>query len=105
MDLLEELFKVNAAAIAEGRYEVAYHTLMAALHVADSRGDLIALERITQAVREQEAIVEAVRPSHNLSSTHARLRKQTPLFESLRIHIDAVRLRLESAQKLRARHS
>ncbi|HYY61501.1 MAG TPA: hypothetical protein VE756_08940 [Burkholderiales bacterium] len=95
-ELLDTLFKANAEAAAQGEYEVAYHTLMAALHLADRHADLRAVERINLLARQQQAMVEAVQPPHNLSSAQAKNRGQTPLFESLRIHIDSVRLRHES---------
>jgi hypothetical protein len=99
--LLESLFEANAAAAAQGEFEAAYHTLMAALHIADRQADMPALERIISLAREQQAMVEAVRPPHNLSSAHAKSRGQTPVFESLRIHIDAVRFRHESTAAFR----
>jgi hypothetical protein len=96
-DLLDTLFHANEVAAAQGELEVAYHTLMAALHLADGRADMQALQRIAQLAKKQEAMVEAVQPPHMLSSVRAKNRGQTPLFESLRIHIDAVRLRHEGS--------
>ena len=104
-DLLDILFKANDAAAAQGEFQVAYHTLMAALHLADGRGDMEALQRIAQLAQAQQAMVEAVQPPHNLSSAQAKTRGQTPVFESLRIHIDAVRLRHEGTAAVRRARS
>jgi hypothetical protein len=94
-DLLDTLFHANEVAAAQGEFQVAYHTLMAALHVADARADMQALKRIAELAENQEAMIEAVQPPHILSSAKAKNRGQTPVFESLRIHIDAVRVRHE----------
>jgi hypothetical protein len=68
---------------------------MAALHLADRHADLRAIRRISSRAQQQQAMLEAVQPPH-LSSAQAKNRGQTPVFESLRKHIDSVRLRHES---------
>ena len=100
--MLSEVLRLNAAAAAGGEYEVAYHLLMAALHIADHAKDLAALEHIAQLAKEQGRAVEQVQPPHHLSRYQAQLRGQTAIFDSVTAHIDAVRLRLQSEQ-LRAR--
>jgi hypothetical protein len=35
--MLDEVLKLNADAVAQGEYEVAYHLLMAALHSAEGQ--------------------------------------------------------------------
>ena len=97
--MLEAILRLNADAAAQGEYEVAYHLLMAALHVADHAHDFGALERITRLTKEQGAQVEAIEPPHHLSRAHAQLRGQTAVFDSLIAHIDAVRLRLQSDEQ------
>ena len=102
--MLNEVLKLNAEAAAHGHYEVAYHLLMAALHVADDEKDLAALERIAKSILEQAAAIERMQPPHHLSRHQARLRGQTALFDSLAAHIEAVRLRLQSdAQRAKLR--
>ena len=106
--MLEEMLALNRQAAAGGDYEVAYHLLMAALHMADHTRDLAGVERIAQLAKEQCAAIERVRPAHHLSRQQAQLRGQTSVFDSLGAHIDAVRLRLQSDEqrsKLRRRPS
>ncbi|HET7362854.1 MAG TPA: hypothetical protein VFJ70_04690 [Burkholderiales bacterium] len=79
------LLKLSGEAAARGQYEVAYHLLMAALHVA--------------LTKQQAAAIERVQPSHHLSRHQAQLRGQTALFDSLAAHVEAVRLRLQSEQQ------
>src|SRR5207237_797435 len=97
--MLDEVLQLNAEAAARGQYEVAYHLLMAALHVADDEKDLAVLERVAKIAREQAAAIERVQPSHHLSRHLAQLRGQTALFDSLAAHVEAVRLRLQSEQQ------
>ena len=96
MTLLAETLELNRRAAETRDYEVAYHLLMAALHLADHARDAAALERIARLAKEQGAAVEAVQPPHHLSRAQAQLRGQTALFDSLITHIDAVRLRIRS---------
>jgi hypothetical protein len=69
--MLSDVLNLNAAAAARGDFEVAYHLLMAALHLADHEKDSAALERITTLAGEQGKAVERVQPPHHLSSCHA----------------------------------
>src|ERR1051325_8446970 len=100
--MLDAVLKLNADAVAQGEYEVAYHLLMAALHFAEGQKNVVALDRITQLAKEQGGAIERV-PTHQLSRKQAQLRGQTALFDSLLTHIEAVRLRIQSdAQRARA---
>jgi hypothetical protein len=102
--MLDEVLKLNADAAAHGEYEVAYHLLMASLHVAEGQKNVSALDRITERAKEQGAAIERVQLPHQLSRKQAQLRGQTALFDSLLAHIEAVRLRLQSdEQRARAR--
>jgi len=101
--MLDAVLKLNADAVAQGEYEVAYHLLMAALHFAEAQKNVVALDRITQLAKEQGGAIERVQPTHQLSRKQAQLRGQTTLFDSLLTHIEAVRLRIQSdAQRARA---
>ena len=101
--MLEEILALNRQAAGKGDFEVAYHLLMAALHHADHAGDEPALTRLAELARTQGAAVEAVQPPHHLSRRLAEARGQTALFDSFQAHVDAVRLRMQSARHLRQR--
>ena len=92
--MLDEVLKLNADAVAQGEYEVAYHLLMAALHFAEAQKNVVALDRITQLAKEQGGAIERVQPTHQLSRKQAQLRGQTTLFDSLLTHIEARQTRL-----------
>jgi hypothetical protein len=102
--MLDKVLKLNAEAAAQGDYEVAYHLLMAALHVADHAKDAAGVERIAQLAREQGGALERLQPPHHLSRRQAQLRGQTAVFDSLMTHVDAVRLRLQSDHQRARRH-
>ena len=101
--VLEEILALNARAAAAGDFEVAYHLLMAALHLADHSGDEAALDRLAQIARAEADALEAVQPPHHLSRQLAGARGQTALFDSFQHHIEAVRLRMKGARHLRQR--
>lgn len=96
----DSLVELADDAAAAGEFETAYHLLMAALHLADHRGDQEAAMRIGAAGRRLGAAVEAVAPPHRLSRAEAKRRGHTALFDQLDVHAEAVRLRLESAAEL-----
>ena len=96
MSLFDELMSLHARAAAEGEYEVAYHCLMAALHLADQQGDERALDEVDAAVKEVGATIESLAPEHQLSRSNAEKRGQPPLVESMVAHVQAVRARLRA---------
>ena len=101
--MLDRLLNINREAFAAGEYEVAYHVLMAALHLVDHARDREGLERVAQAAREEGAAVEALQPPHHLARSQAQLRGQIAVFDSLRVHLDAVRLRMQGAAQVAGR--
>ena len=84
--MLERLLQINAEAFAGRQFEVAYHTLLAALHIVDDAHDRQGLERIARTVAEQGGAMQA-------ASSLFRL------YDTLRVHADAVRLRMDSAEQ------
>ena len=102
--MFEQIIQLNQRAAVQGDYEAGYHLLMAALHSADRARDVQALDLLTKLARDQGAEVEAIDPPHHLSRKHAEARGQTAVYDSLLTHIDAVRLRLDSARQLEKHH-
>ena len=100
--MLDEILELNRRAAQEGDFEVAYHLLMAALHYVDHAGDEAALARLVELARKQASAVEAVAPAHHLSRRLAQVRGQTALYDSFQAHAEAVRLRLQSARRLKS---
>ena len=96
----DSLLELANDAAAEAEYETAYHLLMAALHLAEHRGNHDAVMRIGAAGRRIGAAVEAVVPPHRLSRGEAKKRGHGAIFDQFDVHAEAVRLRLESAEEL-----
>lgn len=96
----DSLLELADDAAAQAEYETAYHLLMAALHLADHRGDHDAVMRIGAAGRRIGVAVEAVAPAHRLSRAEAKKRGHTAIFDQFDVHAEAVRLRVESAEEV-----
>ena len=96
----DALLELANDAAAEAEYETAYHLLMAALHLAEHRGNHDAVMRIGAAGRRIGVAVEVVVPPHRLSREEARKRGHTAIFDQFDVHVEAVRLRLESAAEV-----
>ena len=71
----------NAAAFAAGRYEVAYHFLMAAMHSAEDAHDPVRLTEVARRCREQLRAIDSGSPSHRLSSPSAQSHGHRSIFE------------------------
>jgi hypothetical protein len=82
----QSLLELADDAAAEGEYQAAYHLLMAALHLAERRGDHEAVMHVGAAGRRLG--VAAVRAGH------------ATLFERLDARAEAARLRLERAGQI-----
>ena len=96
----DSLLELANDAAAESEYETAYHLLMAALHLAEHRGDLDAVMHIGATGRRIGVAVEAVAPAHRLSREAAKKRGHSAIFDQFDVHAEAVRLRLESGAEL-----
>jgi hypothetical protein len=68
----QQLMGINGEAFATGRYEVAYHALMAALHAAQDAGDPVHLRSVERTAEQQQDRIDADAPRHRLSSDKAR---------------------------------
>jgi hypothetical protein len=71
-DWFEQLMRINDGAFAAGRYETAYHALMAALHASQDMGDPVLLRRVEQTAEQQQDQLDVDSPHHRLSSDEAK---------------------------------
>ena len=67
----DQLMQINGDSFAAGRYEVAYHALMAALHAAQDQGDPDLLRRVGLTAEQQQVRIDADSPTHRLASSEA----------------------------------
>jgi len=98
--LLDRLVSLSEEAAAGGQFEVAYHTLMAALHASEREGSTAGVDRVSRVAANQERAIEAVRPPHPLSQASASKRGTESVYSTLQTHAQAVRLRIEGARHL-----
>ncbi len=71
-DWFDQLMRINDEAFAAGRYETAYHALMAALHASQDAGDPVQLRRVEQTAEQQQDQIDTDSPRHRLSSGKAK---------------------------------
>ena len=98
--LADQLMRINAASYAEGRFEVAYHVLGAALHCAEELKDLEMAVTVRQRAERQQAELDRTEPPHPLSTVGAARRGTHPLFASLErtAHAAGARIKAQLAQ-------
>ena len=70
--LFDRLLVVSREAHQQGLHEVAYHALTAALHAAQSGGDMPGVETIAEEAREQIEWIDGHAPAHRLSTESAK---------------------------------
>jgi hypothetical protein len=79
-DWFEQLMRINDEAFDAGRYETAYHALMAALHASQDTGDPVHLRRVEQTAEQQQDQIDIDAPRHRLSSDEAKRRGVVGIF-------------------------
>jgi hypothetical protein len=98
--LMRRLITASTAAADAGEFEVAFHALMAALHAAERVGkDAASAESLTEIMRvgaAHAAKIEKVKPQHQLSRNAAKARGHTSLYDTLQLHANAARMRVQA---------
>ena len=83
------LLAINRRAFARAEYEVAYHALAAALHVACDDADAERISDVRRIALRQGAWIDTHRPEHRLSSTSAKARGRNSMFSMLERQAEA----------------
>jgi hypothetical protein len=101
--LLHRLLSVSNAAADAGEFEVAYHSLMAALHAAErvgfDTGNANVFAEIERIGKVQSARIEKIKPPHQLSKYAARNRGHVSVHETLLLHTKSARMRIEAEKR------
>jgi hypothetical protein len=82
--------------MAAGLAEAGYHALTAAMHCAEATGNREQLRLVLERAELRQRQVDALQPSHRLSSKQAEWRTHTPVFASLAVSTNAVLVRLKA---------
>lgn len=83
------LIAINRRAFARAEYEVAYHALAAALHVACDDANFERISDVRQIALRQAAWIDTHRPEHRLSSSSAKARGRNSMFVMLERQAEA----------------
>lgn len=103
--LYQALMQLHQDSFEEGRFEVAYHTLAAALHAAEEINNAELLTTIQSLATKRQAEIDRIWPEHKVSSASARRRGNHPLFTALAATTGAARGRITAEQAVaRVRH-
>lgn len=82
-DLYQRLMHINQEAFALEQYDVAYHTLMAALHCAQTLNDLAGLVEVERIASNQLEWIDAHHPEYEHPTQSASERKQPGIYQNL----------------------
>ena len=74
-ELYSVLLDWNKAQFEQGRYETAYHLLMAALHAADDESKADQLDMIGTLAATEQTRLDVLAPGHRLASAQAHSRQ------------------------------
>ena len=82
-DLYARLLAMSQEAMEKEHYEVAYHSLSAALHFAQDTRDAERLDEVADIALSQLAYINANAPSNLMSSNSAAKRSGVDMYEML----------------------
>lgn len=97
--MFRTLLNANLAAMSGEQYEVAYHALAAALHVASDAGDSAQLAEVAEIAVTQLGWINRNAPGHRLATGSAASRGNKSPFASLAVQSRSTRgrIRVEAA--------
>lgn len=99
-DLYERLIAISQEAAAAALYEVAYHTLVAALHCADTAGNSVRLHEVLTLAATQRTRLLTQAPDHLLTPQASAARGTHNIYDSLELQGQAMLTRLRSKAAL-----
>ena len=90
--MYDQLMQINQDAFEQGHYEVAYHTLAAALHCGLLLEEQGVLEALEQRALQQRDWIDTYASAHHLSSQSASAQGHSGVYTSLLRQIQARKL-------------
>ena len=78
-----DLMRMNRECFEGGEFDIAYHTLMSALHCAQQLKDIPYLREIEQLANEQLKYIDAHHPEYEHSTVSASNRNHVSVFQTL----------------------
>ena len=98
-DMYEQLLAISRKAFSEESFEVAFHSLAAAMHRAKDLKNVRFLRELLQEAEQQMRLIDTGYRDHPLSSASAGSRKHESIYRSLLRQISTL-LRLHDVQDL-----
>ena len=92
-EMYVQLLAISRKASSESAFEVAYHSLAAAMHRAKDLKNVRFLRELLQEAEQQKKLIDTGYPDHPLSSSSARRRSHESIYSSLLLQI-STQLRL-----------
>jgi hypothetical protein len=102
-ELFDVLWLLHLQIIRTGSYEGAYHVLAGALHCAELVGSLGLVGEVERIAAYHQQGIDAIDPSHPLSTAAAQTRGTGPIFASLSATARAMRARMRADLVLKDR--
>ncbi|MBV9229910.1 MAG: hypothetical protein JOZ18_11395 [Chloroflexi bacterium] len=94
--LYEQLMSISHQAYLDQAYEVAYHTLCAAMYRARDLNNVHHLREVLQEADTQKRTLDRAHPEHPLSSSSASSRRHDSVYGSLQRHASTLIRLLET---------
>jgi hypothetical protein len=99
LELYSQLLVISQEALTNGYYEAAYHALTAALHCAQTEGDIDRLEEVAKLAGEQLAYINRHAPNSVMSTQAATSRRGVDMYAVLRRMSNARAQMVRDAQR------
>jgi hypothetical protein len=81
--LYDRIMGMHDQTFREGRYDLAYHLLAAALHAGEELNNVELLDQIGALAAKCQRIIDSLKPDHRLSSNSAKHRGNHAQFTAL----------------------
>jgi hypothetical protein len=98
MELYQALLDLDRDCMAAGSVEASHGVLSAALHCASDAGNLDAVSELRRLAEARQAMLDAMKPAHPLSTRQARQHGMNPVFTILATTANAVHTRLRAEE-------
>ena len=92
--LYQRLMQMQEQAFREGRFEVSFHLLAAAVHAAEELKDIALLEELAVLANSRQEELDRKEPAHTISTAAAHGRGNSALFATLATTANATRARI-----------
>lgn len=98
-DLYQRAMKINEEAFAGEEFDIAYHSLMTAIHCAQRLEDGASLQHLAELAWDQLKYIDANRPDYQHSTQSSRTREHASIFETAARQAEARKQIIDRAKR------